>query len=104
MKDNNGNDLMDIHESFIDDIRDVRANGNTARISGFTRYQAEGFWFDDTQAYVDDIKIYEFHVENKHFGEAYAYLWKWSYYSCRDMEQECIYLQANNETELVRYK
>lgn len=104
MKDNDGDDLMYRHSRFIDEIRQVRENGNVARISGFTRFQAEGFWFDGEQAYVDDIKVYEFHVENKHFGEAHAYLWKQAYQLCNDMNQECIYLQTNNETELVRYK
>jgi hypothetical protein len=104
MKDNDGNDLMSLHDRFINDIRDVRENGNVARISGFTRFQAEGFWFDGEQAYVDDIKIYEFHVENKHFGGASAYLWNQAYQLCNDMKQECIYLQLNNDTELVRYK
>jgi hypothetical protein len=104
MKDNDGHDLMSLHNHFIADIRQVRENGNVARISGFTRFQAEGFWFDNDEAYKDDIKIYEFHVENQHFGEAYAYLWKHAYQLCNDMGQECIYLQVNNETTLVRYK
>ena len=68
MKDNEGDDLMFLHGYFIADIKRVRKNGNVSRISGFTRFQAEGFWFDGEQAYVDDIKIYEFHVENAHFG------------------------------------
>ena len=100
MKDNDGNDLMSLHECFIDDTRTSASN----RISGFTRYEAEGFWFDGEQAYKDDIKIYEFHVENAHFGEAYAYLWNQAYQLCKDMNQECIYLQANNDTQLVRYR
>ena len=98
MKDNDGDDLMYQHASFIDHISDVE------KITGFTRFQAEGFWFDGEQAYVDDIKIYEFHVENKHFGGASAYLWNQAYQLCNDMKQECIYLQLNNDTELVRYK
>jgi len=102
MQDNDGNDLMSLHDHFINDIRDVRENGNVARISGFTRFQAEGFWFDGEQAYVDNIKIYEFHVENQHFSKAYAYLWNRAYQLCKDMAQECIYLQVNNDTELVR--
>ena len=101
MKDNNGNDLMPLHDYFIKDIREVRENGNVARISGFTRFQAEGFWFDDRRMFRDDIKIYEFHVKNQHIGSAYAYLWNMAKRLCREMEQEAIYLQVDNETELV---
>ena len=102
MKDNDGNDLMSLHDRFINDIRDVRENGNVARISGFTRFQAEGFWFDGEQAYVDDIKIYEFHVANKDATDVYEMLWRHAKELCRTMKQECIYLQFNNETTLVR--
>ena len=96
MKDNDGDDLMYQHASFIDHISDVE------KITGFTRFQAEGFWFDDGQAYVDDIKIYEFHVANKDATDVYEILWRHARELCRTMKQECIYLQLNNETTLVR--
>jgi hypothetical protein len=96
MKDNDGDDLMYQHASFIDHISDVE------KITGFTRFQAEGFWFDDGQAYVDDIKIYEFHVANKDATDVYEMLWRHARQLCRTMKQECIYLQLNNETTLVR--
>ena len=96
MKDNDGDDLMYQHASFIDHISDVE------KITGFTRFQAEGFWFDDGQSYVDDIKIYEFHVANKDATDVYEILWLHARELCRTMKQECIYLQLNNETTLVR--
>lgn len=96
MKDNDGDDLMYQHASFIDYISDVE------KITGFTRFQAEGFWFDNGKAYKDDIKIYEFHVANKDATEVYEMLWHHARELCRTMKQECIYLQHNNETHLVR--
>lgn len=101
MKDNDGKSLMPHHSYFIDDMREVRENGNVAKISGFTRFKAEGYWFEDRRLFIDDILIYEFHVENRHFGSAYAYLWNEAKRLCKDMEQEAIYLQVDNETELV---
>ena len=96
MKDNDGDDLMYQHASFIDCISDVE------KITGFTRFQAEGFWFDNGKAYKDDIKIYEFHVANKDATEVYEMLWRHAKELCRTMRQECIYLQHDNETTLVR--
>ena len=96
MKDNDGDDLMYQHASFIDHISDVE------KITGFTRFQAEGFWFDNGKAYKDDIKIYEFHVANKDATDVYEMLWRHAKELCRTMKQECIYLQFNNETTLVR--
>ena len=96
MKDNDGDDLMYQHASFIDHISDVE------KITGFTRFQAEGFWFDNGEAYKDDIKIYEFHVANKDATDVYEILWRHARELCRTMKQECIYLQLNNETTLVR--
>lgn len=105
MKDNDGHDLMHIHNDFIDKIalhNKSRINDNReSEITGFTRYQAEGFWFDGEQAYVDDIKIYEFHVSNKNVGFVYTLLQRHAVNLCRKMEQECIYLQVNNDTEMV---
>ena len=96
MKDNDGDDLMYQHASFIDHISEVE------KITGFTRFQAEGFWFDNGKAYKDDIKIYEFHVANKDATDVYEILWRHARELCRTMKQECIYLQLNNETTLVR--
>ena len=96
MKDNDGDDLMYQHASFIDHISDVE------KITGFTRFQAEGFWFDNGKAYKYDIKIYEFHVANKDATDVYEMLWRHAKELCRTMKQECIYLQFNNETTLVR--
>ncbi|OUU25809.1 MAG: hypothetical protein CBC04_05920 [Verrucomicrobia bacterium TMED44] len=96
MKDNDGNDLMYLHSLFIGDIADED------RITGFTRFQAEGFWFDGSTSYKDDVKIYEFHVANKDIGYVHGRLRRHAVTLCRQMKQECIYLQLNNETELVK--
>ena len=97
MKDNDGDDLMWRHSNFIDTI-----SVNKHLITGFTRYQAEGFWFDSDKVYKDDIKIYEFHVSNKNVGVVYKLLQQKASDLRFKMKQECIYLQLNNETELVR--
>ena len=97
MQDNDGDDLMYQHSLFIGDIAEHKD-----RITGFTRYEAEGFWFDGCVAFKDNIKIYEFHVSNRNVGYVYALLKNHAINLCRDMKQECIYLQLNNETELVR--
>jgi hypothetical protein len=106
MKDNDGDDLMHIHNNFIDKIayhNKSRINDNKeSEITGFTRYQAEGFWFDSHEIYKDDIKIYEFHVSNKNVGIAYTLLQRHAVTLCRRMKQKCIYLQLNNDTELVK--
>lgn len=101
MKDNDGEDLMHLHDWFVDDMSDYNHI-----ITGFTRFQAEGFWFDDDKTYKDDIKIYEFHVTNKQVnnGNVYSLLRRKAKSLCRKMKQECIYLQLNNDTELVRDK
>ena len=98
MKDNNGEDLMHLHGWLVDDMCEDYSH----IITGFTRFQAEGFWFDDDKTYKDDIKIYEFHITNKHVDTVYSLLRRKAKSLCRKMKQECIYLQLNNETELVR--
>ena len=97
MQNNNGDDLMYQHSMFVDKIAE-----HNDRITGFTRFEAEGFWFDGDMAYKDNIKIYEFHVSNENLAYAYSLLRRHARTLCRRMEQECIYLQVNNETELVR--
>ena len=98
MQDNSGNDLMYQHSLFIDEI-----SKHKDYITGFTRFEAEGFWFgDNNMAYKDNIKIYEFHVSNENMPNAYTLLKRHAVTLCRKMAQECIYLQVNNETELVR--
>lgn len=97
MKDNNKADLMHFHDWFMDDISDYNHI-----ITGFTRFQAEGFWFDDDKTYKDDIKIYEFHVANKFVDNVYSLLRRKAKSLCRKMSQEAIYLQLNSDTELVR--
>jgi len=112
MKDNNGNDLMHIHKGFIDkialhNVSRIKDN-RESEITGFTRYQAQGFWFgwslesDSHKVFNDDILVYEFHVSNKNVGLAYTLLQRHAVILCRRMKQECIYLQLNNDTELVR--
>ena len=97
MKDNDGDDLMWRHSNFIDTI-----SVNKHLITGFTRYQAEGFWFDSDTVYKDDIKIYEFHVSNKDVSIVYRLLRNHARALCLQMKQKCIYLQLNNDTELVK--
>jgi hypothetical protein len=97
MKDNDGDDLMFLHSLFIDK---VKLKSHT--ITGFTRFEAEGFWFDNDVIYKDKIKIYEFHVSNSLLNYVYDFLRTEAVTLCRSMKQECIYLQLNNDTELVK--
>ena len=104
MEANNGHDLMCQHVRFIDELSQHSERGNNKDcITGFTRFEAEGFWFGDrVMAYKDNIKIYEFHVSNENMAFAYPLLKRHAETLCRTMEQECIYLQVNNDTELVK--
>lgn len=97
MQDNNGDDLMYQHSLFIDKVKD-----KSHTITGFTRFEAEGFWFDNDMVYKDNIKIYEFHVSSYHLQYVYDFLRSEAVTLCRNMKQECIYLQLNNDTELVK--
>lgn len=97
MENNNGDDLMYQHNLFIDKVKE-----KSHSITGFTRFEAEGFWFDNGMAYKDNIKIYEFHVSNYYIQYVYDFLRTEALTLCQNMGQEAIYLQMNNDTELVR--
>lgn len=102
IKDNDGNDLMSLHGELIRAIKHRRLDGHKD-IEGFTRFEAEGHWFStDGDHYLDEVKIYEFHVKNENIGSAYKLLKRYAGLLCIDMKQECIYLQLNNDTELVK--
>ena len=102
MKDNDKNDVMSLHGELIRALKHRRLDGHKD-IEGFTRFEAEGHWFStDGDHYLDEVKIYEFHIKNENISSAYKFLKRSAELLCGDMKQECIYLQLNNDTELVR--
>ncbi len=97
MQNNEGDDLMSQHDLFIDKVKE-----KSHSITGFTRFEAEGFWFDKEMVFKDKIKIYEFHVSNYYIQYVYDFLKTEALTLRKSMTQEAIYLQLNSDTELVR--
>lgn len=91
LKDNDGNCVIQAHTDFLESLK------AEPRITGFTITEAIGHWFDDDKHYIDNQRIYEFHlcetVEVKAIYELKLMCQK----ACATTKQDCIYMTIDNE-------
>lgn len=96
LEDNNGKSLDNWHTRFIQSIAPEPC------ITGFTVTDAKGYWFDNDVQYVDNQRIYEFHLSAEQEVDAEDWLRFRARMMCKMMEQECIYMTIDNEQHFIK--
>ena len=95
LEDNDGKSLDNWHTRFIQSMTEPTS------ITGFTVTDAKGYWFDGDVQYVDNQRIYEFHLSAEQSVDAEDWLRFRARMMCKMMEQECIYMTIDNQQHFI---
>lgn len=102
LQDNDGNTTEQSHVNFIYAIKCMNKAFDGSFIGGFTITEAKGYWFDGDVQYVDNQRIYEFHIEaGTHRVQRLKFLKLRAKVACFQMKQECIYMTIDNEQHFI---
>ena len=95
LKDNDGKCVIHAHTDFLESLK------AEPMITGFTITEAIGHWFDDDKHYIDNQRIYEFHLSETVEVKAIHELKIMCQMACTTAKQECIYMTIDNEQQYI---
>jgi hypothetical protein len=105
LQDNDGKCVIEAHTDFLEDIKHmpklVEVSRTSRLIEGFTITEAIGHWFDDDKHYIDNQRIYEFHLSETVEVRAIHELKIMCQKACTTARQECIYMTIDNEQHYI---
>ena len=101
LKDNDGKCVIEAHTDFLESLKLERRHRAEPLIEGFTITEAIGHWFDNDKHYIDNQRIYEFHLSETVEAKAIHELKIMCQMACKQARQECIYMTIDNEQHYI---
>lgn len=101
LHDNDGDRMLNVHEWLIDKLTTCNTHESNQEINGFTTYDAKGYWMSGGKRYIDENRIYEFHIDEDARTSVEYYLKIIAQRLCSSLKQECIYMTIDGEQHFI---